>query len=352
MSKYSLRYTFLYVIILAIAMASCNSSTQQNQSRQNKTPVSGYLAEFENFTTEKQFTGNLLAFEETGIRTPVSGHVVNIHFREGEQVEKGELLVEIDNRHWKAQKQGVEAELAAAQNRLKRNRKLIDVEGVSQEEVEQSESEVNRLKARIEELEVYIDRSQIRAPFRGQLGMRNFSPGAYLSQGDLITRLVQNDRLKVSFDIPAKDRHLVKKDQKVTIIGSSKKDSIQAKVYSSDPEISTSSRSAEIRAAFDNKNRLFTPGNFVNVLLKISQSDQTLLIPATAVTPELNTKVIYIADNGKARRQEVTIGARTPRRVEILSGLSDGDTVITSGLMMINDGSPIRVNDVKAGVEQ
>ncbi|MFW6020025.1 MAG: efflux RND transporter periplasmic adaptor subunit [Bacteroidales bacterium] len=339
-------YKFLILLIIAILSVSCNSNNNE-QSRATKTPVKGYRAQLENFTIEKQATGDMLAYEETNIRSAVSGHVEDIHFKEGEKVQKGDLLVEIDNRHWKAQKKGIKAELSAAQNKLERNQQLIEIEGVSQEEIEQSESEVSRLKAQLEELKVYIDRSQIKAPFTGQLGMRNFSPGAYITQGDLITRIVQHDTLRVSFDIPAKDRHLIKKNQRVTIISSSKKDSIKAKIYSIDPKTRPSSRSVEARAIFENKTKLFSPGNFVTLLLTPSQNNKTILIPASAITSELNAKIIYIVDNGKARRQKVVTGTRTPDRVEILSGLSAGDTVITSGLMTIGDGSPVRVIDIK-----
>jgi len=334
---------FLLFALFLILMVSCSRSNNPVQRQAGTLKVEGYRVDPEFFTVSIRTTGELLSNEEVELKTPVSGNVLNIYFREGQYVNKGELLAEIDNRSWTARKLGLEARLLSAQSELARKKDLLEIEGVSQEEIEQSEAEVVHLKAQIEELEVMIDLAHIRAPFSGWLSMRNFSPGAFLSQGEVITRLVQNNKLKVNFNIPAKYASRVRKDQEVTIISSSSGDTALAVIYAVDPIISTNSRSLQVRALLDNKNQGFLPGDFAQVVMEVEQFDDALLVPAESVIPEMNNQVVYIAADGKALRQVVETGSRTHNRVQVLKGLSPGDVVLTTGLMTVRDGDPVEI---------
>jgi membrane fusion protein, multidrug efflux system len=341
-SLHNLSGVFLMFALLVI-MVSCNQNSNPGQKQAGILKAEGYRVDPEYFTVNIRATGELLSNEEVELKTPVSGNVQNIYFREGQYVKKGDLLVEIDNRSWVARKLGLEARLLSAKSELSRKKELLEIEGVSQEELEQSEAEVNHLKAQIEELEVMIDLAHIRAPFNGWLGMRNFSPGAFLSQGEVITRLVQNDKLKVNFTIPARYASNIRKDQKITIISSASGDTAQAAIYAVDPIISSTSRSLQIRALLDNERKGFLPGDFAQVVLEVGQFENALLVPAESVIPEMNTQVVYVVSEGKALRQVVETGSRTHNRVQVLKGLSPGDVVLTTGLMTIRDGDPVEI---------
>jgi membrane fusion protein, multidrug efflux system len=337
----------MFLAVIAFAATSCRQNNNSGQPTARVLNVDGYTVIPEFFAVKISATGNLLAWEEVEIKTPVAGNVLSICFEEGQMVSKGELLLEVDNRQWEARKNGLEARLISSKSELARKQQLLEIEAVSLEEIEQSQADVDNLRAQIEELEVMIDLTHIRAPFAGQLGLRDFSPGAYLAQGAMITRLVQNDRLKVDFSIPAKYADCELMGKTVTIKSSVGDRSLTAVIYAVDPMISPLSGSLKVRARFDNKQMTFMPGDFVRIECEVEQFDNALLVPAEAVIPELNAQVVFVAENGKAKKREVETGGRTSDRVQITSGLSPGDIVLTTGLMEVSDGSTIQLRNVK-----
>jgi membrane fusion protein, multidrug efflux system len=167
--------------------------------------------------------------------------------------------------------------------------------------------------------------------------------GAYMREGDMVTRIVQTDRLRVSFGVPARYAALVAAGQQVNITSSSGSGETVAEVYAVDPSVNRDSRSIQARASIDNRAGEFTPGDFVRVLLTVGQDSSAILIPADAIIPELNLQVVFIAKNGRAVRREVVTGARTSDRIQILEGLFPADSVITTGLMVLRDGSEVNV---------
>jgi membrane fusion protein, multidrug efflux system len=306
----------------------------------------GHRVEAQPFQVHIRATGDLLSYEEVELKTPVAGIVLGIFFDEGQWVQKGDLLVEIDNRSWMAQKKGLEAQLEYTESELARKRELLSIEGVSLEEVERSQADADQLKARIEELGVMIDLSRVRAPFDGQLSMRNFSPGAYMAQGETITRLVQTGRIRVHFSIPAKYASLARTGQEVNLTSSSAGDTATARIYAVDPMISEASRSLQVRALLENRQGRFLPGDFIQVEMLVDQTEDALLVPAESIIPELGTQVVYVARDGQAVRQEIETGARTENMVQVLRGLSPGDVVLTTGLMEARDGIAVKIRNI------
>lgn len=349
MSKYLFNKTKIRLIhwllfSVGILAVSCSSDKDSTQQGSRETIAEGYRIETEPFTLTIRSTGNLMAYESVEIRTPVAGNVQQIHFNEGDYVQEGTLLVEIDSRTWQAQKKGLEAQLTSAVNELERKRRLLEIEGASQESVDQSKATVSDLEARIEELEVQIDLATIRAPFSGTLGVRDFSPGAYLSQGEMITMLVQNQQLKINFDIPARHASLASKGMEVMVISSSTADTTFAEVYALDPVINANTRNLRLRGVLENEDQKFIPGDFANVIIDVEQNEDAILIPTESVISELNAQIVYLVSEGKAQRREVEIGASTRGRVNILDGLQEGDTIMLTGLMGIRDGSEVQID--------
>jgi membrane fusion protein, multidrug efflux system len=335
--------TALPIILLGSCQRGGNSGGNQAS---RVLAADGHRVQTQPFQVHIRATGDLLSYEEVELKTPVAGTVLGIYFDEGQQVRKGDLLVEIDNRAWMAQKKGLEAQLEFTESELARKRELLSIEGVSLEEVERSQAEAAQLKARIEELEVMIDLSRVRAPFGGQLGMRNFSLGAYMAQGETITHLVETGRLRVHFSIPAKYASLARTGQEVTLISSAAGDTATARIYVVDPMISASSRSLQVRALLENSQGRFLPGDFIQVEMLVEQTEKALLVPAESVIPELGTQVVFVVRNGQAARQEIEVGARTENMVQVLRGLSPGDVVLTTGLMEVRDGIAVEVRNI------
>ena len=344
-NQFSTQFLNLFLIFLAVSLLSSCGSGQQNAPANTNRVVSadGFRVEPSSYNVQIRSTGELTPFEEVELRTPVAGNVMSIHFEEGQWVQQGALLVKIDSRTWEAQKKGLEAQLHSAENELKRQQELLLIEGTSLEAVEQVQTRVSSLKAQIEELAVRIDLSHIRAPFSGNLSMRNFSRGAFLSQGEIITRLVQNRKLKVSFDIPARYAGLAREGLQVKVVSSSTGDTVPASVYAVDPFINSQTRSLGLRGVIENVNAGFIPGDFAQVLMDVERNEGALLVPAESIISELNAQIVFVASNGKAERRTVEIGTRTPGRVHITRGLAQGDTVLITGLMDMRNGSAVSV---------
>lgn len=334
----------LGVIALSI---SCTESKPEEKRTKGPLQVEAYKAEPTSFSTTVTAVGDLLANEKVVVKAPVAGHVQSIHFQEGERVKEGDMLVQLDDRSWKARKKGLEASLVSAESQLKRKKNLLEVEGASKADVEQARAQVENLKASIEEMRVMINLAQVHAPFNGRIGMRDFSKGAYLNKGGRITSLVQSRYLRVNFTLPAKYRSQISKGSSIKVVATSTQDTLQASVYAIAPVMDKDTRSLRIRARLDNTQDRFTPGDFVQLFLRLRERANAIMVPAEAIIPELNKHVVYKIHNGKAVRHQVGIGKRTKRMVEITRGLNAGDTVMVTGLLQVREGQQITVESLK-----
>jgi membrane fusion protein, multidrug efflux system len=294
-------------------------------------------------------TANILPLEQVELSSPVSGNVLEIYFQEGQQVKRGQLLVKIDDRAWIAQRRGLEARLSSAESDLNRGQSLLEIEGASQEDVDRLQSEVTNIQAQIEELQVMINLANVRAPFSGRVGMRNFSTGAFLAQGQIITRLVQTNKVRIDFTLPARYSSLIKEGQEITVKPSASNDTARAKVYAISPMLDVATRSLQVRAMLDNDDNLFMPGDFATVTIDVDQLQDALLVPSESIIPELNAHVVYKVENGRAKRQEVEVGIRTENSVHITRGIVEGDTVLVTGLLQIEDGDQVVISEMREG---
>ncbi len=337
------RYSIFLILSLPVLLASCSSTDTQSRQGPPTVNAEGFRAEPEIFTTSINATGNLLAWEEVELLAPVAGNVLKIHFEEGQVVRKGQPLIEIDSRAWQAQKRGLEAQLANSQRELARRERLLGIEGTSQESVDQARTAIADLQSRIDELDVRIDLANVRAPFAGRLGLRDFSVGAFMAVGAPVTRLVQTDKLKISFDVPARYASMVKLGMNVNVIASGAPDTTRARVYAIDPVINETNRSLKVRGVLENGIGKFISGDFAQVEMKVDISEDALLIPSESIISELNTQIVYVYRDGKAVRTPVEMGASTRGRVHIVNGISEGDTILITGLMSIRDNMPVNI---------
>ncbi|MFW5657753.1 MAG: efflux RND transporter periplasmic adaptor subunit, partial [Bacteroidota bacterium] len=252
------------LVIFLSAFTSCKQEQEQGQDTQQR-KVDAVIVNPSSLSVMVTSTGDLLPNEQVEIKAPVSGNVMSIHFEEGTFVRKGENLITIDDRSWKAQLEGLKAAHASAVSELNRKEALLDIEGASTEEVEQARATVKNLQAQINELNIMIDLASVKAPFSGQVGMRDFSLGAYLQQGTSITTLAQTNPIKVDFTIAAKYASKISVGQQVKITSPTNNDTTIATVYAIDPVINLSNRSLQIRALLANKEHQLIPGDFIRV---------------------------------------------------------------------------------------
>lgn len=321
------------------------------QSQQNapgnkgkgRLPVTGIIAKNSVVAAGFPVNGSLLANEEVDLVAEIVGKVRKIYFQEGVTVKKGQLLLKVDDADLQAQLTRAEFQKKLLAEKLERQRILLKRESISREAFDQLQTDYNMLEADIELLKVKISRTEIRAPFDGVMGFRYVSEGSYVQPSSQIARIVDNSTLKYEFNIPEKyaDNNLKGQEVFFKVTGNDKLYS--AKVYAVDPFIDVKTRMILLRARFRNTNGELMPGMFAKGNLVVGGKTEFIAVPTEAVVPEMDGKRMWIVKNGKALSVPVETESRDEKNVEVTSGISVGDTILTGGLMQLRDGMAVEV---------
>lgn len=326
---------------------TAGSSTVQRgagQGGSRSLPVSVYIAEKMEREDGSVRIGNLVARERVDIVSELSGRVTSINFREGQFVNKGDILVKLNDDELQVQLTRAEYQYTLLKQRLERQRILLEKDAVSREDYDKVLTEYNVLKQDIEQLKIRIEKMLVRAPFDGVLGFRDISLGAFLQPNSKISTLVDIANLIVEVAIPEKyisDR-LLGSDIQFNVEGISK--DFKAHVYAIDPQIDIRTRTIMIRARYDNRSGNLRPGMSARVSLNTGAGEKNLYVPNQSVVPDVRGRSVWVMRGNKATLIPVQTGTRTVDMLEILSGIQTGDTIITTGLMQLREG--LTVNPV------
>jgi membrane fusion protein (multidrug efflux system) len=314
----------------------------------NKTiPADVYVAKVSQFTSGIQAIGTLLPNEEVQLISEASGKVIGIYFKEGTQVLQGQLLVKVDDADLQAQLKRAEYQLKLTEERLNRQKILLEKEAVSREEFDLVQTDYNILQADIDLLKVKIDKTEIRAPFSSIVGFRGVSVGSFLQPNTIITTLVDQNLLKIEFSIPEKYATLPLLEKKVVFTTELSEKEYEAIIYAVDSKVDQKTRTISLRAMYDNRQKTLAAGIFTRLKILTETSSDVILLPTQTIVPEMNGKKVWILENGKAISRSVTTGVRTENQIEIITGIAAGDSVLTTGLMQIKEGSTVRVVSIQ-----
>ncbi|MCF8277523.1 MAG: efflux RND transporter periplasmic adaptor subunit [Flavobacteriales bacterium] len=336
-----------FVLPAIVLLASCGDSGEAKDATGPKPTmkVDGFIATPQPFNNTVAVTAALQANEQVELMAPMSGQVMDIFFNEGEKVAEGQAIIRMDDRSWKAQLLGLNAELDAATKDLDRKKALLSIEGSTQEEIDGLVSKVETLRAQIQQLQVNVDLANVKAPFAGTLGLRNFSKGAYLKEGEVITVVTQLDRLKVDFSIAQEHRNSLKVGKVVRVVVAN--DTLEASIYAINPLVDASSRTISVRAMLKQSGQnTVMPGTFAEVLVATEFVEDALMVPTQAIVPEINDQTVFLYKNGKVERKTVQLGGRNADMVHVASGISKGDTLITTGLLQVKVGMDVTLQSI------
>lgn len=303
--------------------------------------VEGFIVVNKNLSEKLEVPGTLQPYEETEIRPEISGRLVSMNIQEGGLVKQGALLAKLFDEDLQAQLKKLQVQLEIAKKTLERQRELLKIQGISQQEVDLSELQVNNIKADMELVRVNISKTEIRAPYAGRLGLRNVSLGAYVTPTTLLTTLRQMNRMKLDFTVPEKYGQLFVKGRtvKFSVAGSSR--NYSATVLATESAVAAETRSLKVRASVMDSDNSLLPGTFAKVALNISGSGADLIVPTQAVIPQARGKKVVVYEGGNPVFKDVETGVRDENFVQVLSGLKLGDTVVTTGLLAIRPGSKL-----------
>lgn len=308
-------------------------------------PVKAHIVVLETLSNSVFTTGTVLANEEVELRSEVSGKIVRILFKEGSFVSKGDLLIKINDADLQAQLRRAESKVKLSQEKEARQRQLRDGNLISQEEYDNTVGELNVNLADFDLIKAQIDKTEIRAPFSGIVGLRSVSEGSYVTTSTVMARLQNFNSIKVDFSIPERYSASVKTGDELEFKISGSSNQFKAKVYAIEPKIDPGTRTLQIRAICSSAYKELIPGAFANVELSLKQTSDAILIPTVSIVPELKGQKVYLYKNGIVVPQNVELGTREETRVQIISGLSLGDTVITSGILQIRPNSKVKISE-------
>jgi membrane fusion protein, multidrug efflux system len=293
-----------------------------------------------------QTNGSILANEEVEIRSEISGRLIRLFFKESDFVRKGAALFQINNEDLKARLRKLQFNKKLAEDNEFRQKKLLEKEAISQREYDIAVNTVNTIQADIEDLQAQIAKYIVRAPFDGFLGLRYISEGAYISPATRITTLTNLNPAKIEFSIPAKYAQNVTKGSKVYFGIDDIGEKYEATVFAIDPKIDPQTRTLQLRATAPNPNKKLIPGAFVKIELILKTKNGAILIPTEAIIPEAGGSKVFIVENGKAKPIKVTLGVRGEKNVEVLEGLSKGDTLITIGTLQVKPDGEVEIRQI------
>ncbi len=321
--------------LLFLAIACDNPKAEPKTTEKPPLKVTYHVVDPEPLQDKIKLTGTLMAQEEVQLTGEVSGLITGIYFDEGERKAKGDLLVKINDADLQAQLNRAEATLKLRKATEARQRRLLEREAISQEEYDNALTQLNTQLAEIELIRAQIQRTEIRAPFDGILGLREVSVGALMNPGMVLAQLYDTDKIKVDFAVPGKYAKEIEPGDRIYFTVETFNKEFEAEVYAVEPRIDPNTRLINARAIADNTSGELVPGQFARIELVLSVKPEAALIPSEAVIPELNGHYVYVSNKGRPEKRTVQLGIRTPDDVEIAAGLQDGDTVITSGLLQI-----------------
>lgn len=342
--------TIVYILLIvgvgaliAYRIKSNAEIGKSNNSGPMVPTVTGMILRPQSFKDNIALAGTLEADEQVEIRSEVSGVVESINFNEGSKVAEGQVLFKVNDIELRAQlSKALTAKKLASENE-RRAKLLLEKQAISQEEYDIASADYQSANAEAELIEAQLSKTIIRAPFSGTIGLRSISKGTYVTPTTVVAKLVNTDELKITFSVPEKYASQVRVGTVLTFTTSDSKEDHNATIYAIDPEVDIATRTLRMRAIMDNRENKLYPGAYASVQLPLETVNDALLVPSESLIPVQNGKRIFILENGKAKEIDVEIGARTGKAVRILSNLNPGDTVLTYGVMALQNGSPVDV---------
>ncbi|MNQ05575.1 Multidrug resistance protein MdtA precursor [compost metagenome] len=342
-------YTLLIVAIggfvtyRIISNKGKNEDSKKFNDKKSPTTVNGIVIKTTTFDNNLALSGSIEANEQVEIHSEVSGIVEGIFFNEGSNVTKGQVLLKVNDIELKAQlRQALTREDLAAEN-ARRAKLLLQKEAISQEEADVTKADLASAQAQSQLIRAQISKTSVRAPFSGKIGLRNISPGTYITPTVLVAKLVNTSKLKITFSIPEKYASEVKSGSVIDFKVSGSDKTYNARIYAIEPEVAVATRTLQIRALADNIDGKLFPGTFADIKLPLNIIKDAIVVPSQAIVPIQDGKKVFVANNGQAKEVMVDATTRTDSSILILAGLKPGDTLITSGVMSLKDEAPIKV---------
>ena len=299
--------------------------------------------------------GTMAAVQGVTVSADLPGTVDRISFESGRAVREGEVLAELDTRQERAQLAAIEAQRELARLNYERMKGLLRDRVVSQAEFDGAMAEEKQTTAQVGEIQATIERKTVRAPFSGVLGIRQVNLGQYLAAGDPLVSLQSLDPIYVNFGVPQQDIPRIRVGHRVTIrAGDSGGAEFSGRVTAFDSIVDEATRNVQVQATLANSGGTLRPGMFVQTELSLGSSRTVIALPASAISyAPFGDSVFIVTDlkgeNGQSsrgvRQQFVKLGGARGDQIAVISGVTPGDEVVTSGVFKLRNGAAVQINN-------
>lgn len=339
-------YTLIVLGIGALIFYRISENNKQkakgNEGKKGPMEVEAVIVEPREFNNILSLSGSIEANEQVEIRSEVSGIAEKIFFEEGTKVSKGQVLVKINDIELRAQAGETATRQKLASENERRAKLLLEKEAISQEEYDIASADYKTAQAQTQLINAQIAKTSVRAPFSGTIGLRNISPGTYVTPETLIASLVNSSQVKITFSVPEKYASKIKDGAKVTFTIAGSDEKFEAKIYAIEPAIEVATRTLRVRAIAQNDKGRLIPGTFANISLPLETLENAIMIPSQAVVPVQGGKKVFTDNNGTVKEVMIETEARTDKDVVVTSGLKAGDTVLTTGVLTLKNDMPVK----------
>ena len=304
-------------------------------------PVITQPARVEPMGIEIEAVGTTQANESVDVTSKASNTVTAIRFREGDEVERGAVLVEMDAAQVRAALAEAEAALTRSKSAFDRSRDLQSRQALSVADLEQVEADLKADEARVAAARSRLDDTVIRAAFHGRTGFRHVSVGSFVSPGTLITTLDDTSVIKLDFTVPEIYLFVLARGLVVKASATGLPDrTFTGAITNMDSRVDPVTRSVTVRAELANPDGLLRQGMFMTVSLQ-GEVSPTLLVPEEALVPERGKAYVFVVRDNVVERREVKTGKRKPGYVEIVDGVHEHERVVVDGTQHVRDGSTV-----------
>ncbi|MBK9731422.1 MAG: efflux RND transporter periplasmic adaptor subunit [Chitinophagaceae bacterium] len=293
-------------------------------------------------TYQLQATGTVRANEEVSMVSEYPGKITGIFFKEGTTVGKGSLLFQMDDAELKARKKKLEVGAELARQNEQRLNVLLTKGGASQQDYDVVVNNLQSIQADLELINVQLSKTEIRAPFTGKAGLRNVSEGAYVSANTILTVLQDVSKVKIDFTLPEKYAAIIQSGQQVSFTVENDTFPFTATVLATEPAVNPSTRTIMVRAITDNAFHRLIPGTSSTIMIALKENRSSVMVPTSALIPQSAGFTAFKLKNGKATPVSLKTGYRDESNVQVVEGLTAGDTLLTTNMLMLRPGVAVK----------
>lgn len=304
-------------------------------------PVTVEPAKIEELNLTLEYIGSVYAFRDVNIQSESPGKIVAVKANLGDYVKKGTILAKLDDEMKLANLQSAEANYQKAKKDYQRYEQLFKEKSINESQLDQAKFLFETAEAQYRIAKKQFEDTKIIAPFSGLIAMRNAEVGAVVSANTVLFNLVDISTLRIKIQVPENDVLKIKEEDKVQIISDLKPDlTLEGKIQSIGAK-ADESRTFPVEIIVKNERNLLRAGMFVRVRIPSTTKSKTLLIPREALVGSIKNPQVYVVENQVARLRNIKLGTEVGKKLEVLSGLSEGELVVTNGIINLKDSTKV-----------